>query len=248
MSINTNELIQYCDNYLEVFNFSDYCPNGLQVQGKESIKSIVSGVTASQALIDRAIEANADAILVHHGYFWKNENPSITGIKYQRIQKLIKHNINLIAYHLPLDAHPEVGNNALLAKALGIIIDGKFGPNQLALKGTIETTSGEQLNKLLTDTLKRPAMHISATKEIRTIGLCTGAAHNFIDDAILQGVDAYISGEISESIVHIARENNIHYYSAGHHATERFGADALGQHLALKFDLQHQFVDIDNPV
>jgi len=246
--INTNELIQYCNQYLDVDNFKDYCPNGLQVQGKNTIKSIISGVTASQALIDKAIELKADAILVHHGYFWKNENPTITGIKYQRIQKLIEHEINLIAYHLPLDAHPEVGNNVLLAKALNIDITGSFGPNQLALSGRISLCSGEELTSTINQVLNREALHIPADKKIETVGLCTGAAHSFIDDAILAGVDAYISGEISESTVHIARENNIHYFAAGHHATECFGARALGNHLAKHFDLQHQFIDLYNPV
>jgi len=246
--IKRTELIAYCDNYLSSGLFKDYCPNGLQVEGKETINSIVSGVTASQALIDAAIEHKADLLLVHHGFFWKGENPVITGIKKKRLQALLQNNINLLAYHLPLDAHKTLGNNVLLAKKLGISIERYFSDNEIALLGAIEKQSGQQFKELISHVLQREPLHIEAHREITKVALCTGAAQSYINQAIELGVDAFISGEISENTWHIAKENNIHYFAAGHHATERYGVQALGKHLATEFDLQHSYIDIYNPV
>ncbi|MFK5892350.1 MAG: Nif3-like dinuclear metal center hexameric protein [Pseudomonadota bacterium] len=246
--ISIKQLVNYCDNYLQVDQYNDYCPNGLQVQGKKQIKKIVTGVSATQALIDVAIDNQADVLLVHHGFFWKGENPVLTGMKYHRIKALMKHEINLLAYHLPLDAHNQLGNNRLLAKALKIKKCQSFGNQQLALIGSIKPVSGKELAQKLNKILHRNPLHIDCNKEIKKLAVCTGAAQGYILDAIEQGADAFISGEISENTVHIARENNIHYYAAGHHATERFGVQALGLHLAEKFAIKCQFIDIDNPV
>ncbi len=246
--IKRTELIAYCDNYLTSSSFNDYCPNGLQVEGKDTIQSIVSGVTASQALIDAAIEQKADLLLVHHGFFWKGENPVITGIKKKRLQALLQNNINLLAYHLPLDAHKTLGNNVLLAKKLGISIERYFSDNEIALLGIIEKQTGQQFNKRISKVLQREPLHIENQREITKVALCSGAAQSYINQAIELGVDAYISGEVSENTWHTAKENNIHYFAAGHHATERYGVQALGEHLAAEFDLQHTFIDIYNPV
>lgn len=246
--VKTKQLIDYCNNLLQIEQFNDYCPNGLQVEGKSQISKIITGVTASQALINKAIASNADAILVHHGFFWKGENPVITGIKYHRIKALMDHNINLLAYHLPLDAHPLVGNNQLLAKSLKLKNIDSFGNQQLALIGQVKASTGKYLAVKLEKLLDRKPLHIAANKKIKKLALCTGAAQSFIGDAIEQGADAFISGEISENTVHIARENNIHYFAAGHHATERLGVIAMAKNIADKFSIDCQFIDCDNPV
>ncbi len=246
--MKTKDLVTYCNSFLQIDQFKDYCPNGLQIQGKQQIKKIVTGVTASQALIDLAIEEQADVLLVHHGFFWKGEDPVLTGIKYKRIKALMDNNINLLAYHLPLDAHPQVGNNHQLAKALKLKKIKLFGNQQLALLGQIKLTSGDTLSKKLEKLLQRKPLHIDCNRKIKKLALCTGAAQSYIVEAIEQGADAFISGEISENTVHIARENNIHYFAAGHHATERFGVQALAQHLAEKFTIDCKFIDSDNPV
>jgi dinuclear metal center YbgI/SA1388 family protein len=205
------------------------------------------------ALIDEAIKAEADAILVHHGYFWKGEDPCITGMKRRRLQRLLESETSLLAYHLPLDAHPELGNNAQLARVLGLQSSGTFGPEdglQLGHSALLEKVmSGESMAQHITKRLGRAPLHIPAvSKSIRTVGWCTGAAQSYIKAAVAHGLDAFISGEISEPTVHIARECGIHYFAAGHHATERFGVQALGEYLAGTFDLRHRFIDIDNPV
>jgi len=197
---------------------------------------------------DKAIANHADVLLVHHGFFWKGEDPVITGIKYQRLKSLMDHNINLLAYHLPLDAHKEIGNNYLLAKQLKIKKIQTFANQQIALIGQVKKSSGKNLATKLHKLLQRKPLHINCNREIKHLAICTGGAQGYITDAIAQGADAFISGEISENTVHIARENNIHYFAAGHHATERFGVQALGQHLADKFALEFQYIDIDNPV
>lgn len=242
------EIVTYCDNYLDIGMFKDYCPNGLQVEGKESIKTIVSGVTASQALIDAAIEQQADLLLVHHGFFWKGENPIITGIKKCRLKALLQNDINLLAYHLPLDANKILGNNVLLAKKLAVKHKQYFSTNDIALMGTIEKQTGNEFKQSITDVLGREPLHIEADRIISTVALCTGAAQSYINQAIDLGADAFISGEVSENTWHIAKENNIHYFAAGHHATERYGVQALGEHLAAYFDLKHTFIDINNPI
>lgn len=250
--VQLKDLINYADKVLEVERFQDYCPNGLQVQGNPSVKKIVSGVTASQALIDAAIKAKADVLLVHHGYFWKGEDARITGIKYQRIRSLIEAGINLVAYHLPLDAHPVYGNNARLAEIFKLDIAGSFPSenNAVGMYGSLKTPmSARDFAKLASDELDREVMHIPAGEEqIQTLAWCSGAAQGYIEQAAELGVDAYLSGEISEQTVHIAREYGLHYFSAGHHATERYGVESFAQHLADHFEISHQFIDIPNPV
>jgi dinuclear metal center YbgI/SA1388 family protein len=246
--LTIKQLVNYCNDYLQIDQFSDYCPNGLQLQGKNQIRKIVTGVSATQALIDAAVMNKADALLVHHGFFWKGENPVLTGMKYRRIKALMKHNINLLAYHLPLDAHRQVGNNVQLANALNIKKLHRFGNQQISVIGSIKSISGKNLAQKLDKLLHRNPLHIDCNREIKKLAICTGAAQSYIQDAVEQGADAFISGEISENTVHIARENNIHYFAAGHHATERFGVQALGQHLTEKFAITSEFIDIDNPV
>lgn len=246
--IKRADLVTYCDDYLDIGIFKDYCPNGLQVEGKESIKKIVSGVTANQALIDVAIEQRADLLLVHHGFFWKGEDPVLTGIKKRRLKALLQNDMNLLAYHLPLDANKSLGNNVLLAKKLGIKPQQYFSTNEIALLGIIEKQSGEEFRQYISEVLNREPLHIEAERTISRVALCTGAAQSYINQAIDLGVDAFISGEVSENTWHIAKENNIHYFAAGHHATERYGVQALGEHLAAKFALEHIFIDIDNPI
>lgn len=253
MTIALKELVRFTNDYLSISKIKDYCPNGLQVEGKQEVKKIIGGVTASQDLIDAAIEQNADAILVHHGYFWKGEDQCLTGIKRKRLKALLENDISLLAYHLPLDVHGEVGNNVQLANILGFDITGPLDPDarpSIGLVGELSSSqTGAHLQKHFTKALSRECMHINASdRPIKTIAWCTGAAQSMIELAVAQGVDAYVSGEISEPTVHIARENNIHYYSAGHHATERYGVLALGNKLAGEFDVEFEFLDLDNPV
>lgn len=255
--IQLNELIKYTDDLLEIDNFRDYCPNGLQVEGNKELQVLISGVTASAALIDAAIENNADAILVHHGYFWKGDDSRIIGVKRDRLKKLVSANISLIAYHLPLDAHPIYGNNVQLAKILSLTIRGSFGSGNgpgngpdIGLHGELAAPmSGEEFSGLITAQLNRPPMYIAGSKSrIKTIGWCSGSAQSYIEHAASMGLDAYLTGEVSEQTVHIARETGTHFFAAGHHATERYGVKALGEHLAERFEIKHTNIDIDNPV
>ncbi len=250
--VQLKDLLSYSNNVLEIERFNDYCPNGLQVEGKMEIKKIISGVTASQALIDAAIKEKADVLLVHHGYFWKGEDARIIGLKYKRVRSLIEAGINLLAYHLPLDAHPLYGNNEKLAEILEFDIAGSFpsGSDAVGMYGTLKTPmSAADFSEKISSTLGREPLHIGENSEqIHTIAWCSGAAQNYIEAAFELGVDAYLTGEISEQTVHIARENGLHFYAAGHHATERYGVKAFGEHLASHFDLNHQFIDIPNPV
>ncbi|AQS35770.1 dinuclear metal center protein, YbgI/SA1388 family [Shewanella psychrophila] len=247
-----NELTEYLSEFLQVGKFKDYAPNGLQVEGRTEIKKIVTGVTACQALIDKAIALNADALLVHHGFFWKGEREVITGMKQRRIKALLTHDINLFGYHLPLDAHPMLGNNAELGRKLEISnAESVEGIAQgLIWQGRLDTPlPAGVFAKFISDVLNREALHIGdTTAEIQSIAWCTGGAQDYIDDAASLGVDAFISGEVSERTFHSALELGIHYFAAGHHATERYGIQALGEHLAREFDIEHEFVDIDNPV
>jgi len=250
--VQLKDLLSYANNVLEIDRFRDYCPNGLQVEGKTEVKKIISGVTASQALIDTAIKQKADVLLVHHGYFWKGEDGCITGLKYKRVKSLIEAGINLMAYHLPLDAHPLYGNNAKLAEYLDLEIAGNFpsGKDAVGMYGRLKTPlfAGKFADKL-NQVLGRNPLHIgNVAEEIQTIAWCSGAAQGYIEQAAELGVDAYLSGEISEQTVHIARESGVHFFSAGHHATERYGVKAFGEHLADHFSLKHEFVDIPNPV
>lgn len=254
MTVLRDDLVKQLNRMLRVDQFNDYCPNGLQVEGADKVCRLVSGVTASQALIEAAIARQADTILVHHGYFWKGEPAPVTGMKKQRLKLLLEHNINLLAYHLPLDSHAEFGNNAQLAHILGLPVSGELMKQNNQVMGLYadldEPVSGEALAARLQKNLGREALHIAPAnnKEIRRIAWCTGGAQSYIHRAVAIGADAYISGEVSEPTFHTARELGIHYFAAGHHATERYGAKALGEWLASEYDLVHEFVDIDNPV
>lgn len=252
-SIELEKLVNYCDTLLNAHAFRDYAPNGLQVQGKTDVQVVVSGVTACQALIDEAIARKADALLVHHGYFWKNEPAPIVGMKGERIAKLIKHDMNLIAYHLPLDAHTELGNNAQLGMLLGVTdvsVIGQGGAEGLLFTGKLsKPMSAQAFADTINEVLNRMPTVIPPRDNhtIERIAWCSGGAQGFFDQAVTAGVDAYISGEISEPNAHIARESNVAYFAIGHHASERYGVKALGEHLADQFGLVHHFVDIDNP-
>nr|WP_232787534.1 Nif3-like dinuclear metal center hexameric protein [Spongiibacter nanhainus] len=245
------ELVAAADELLQPQCFSDYCPNGLQVAGRDTVTRVVSGVTASQALIDAAVERGADAIIVHHGYFWRGEDPCVVGMKKRRLATLLAHDISLIAYHLPLDAHPELGNNAQLAKILGIEVEGGMdsSPRPVGNIGRLpQPMSARDFATHVGAVLGRePLLEVVGDHPIRSIAWCTGGAQSYIDKAAALGVDAYLSGEVSEPTIHSARELGVHYIAAGHHATERYGAPALAGHLAERFGLQHEFVDIDNP-
>lgn len=250
--ISRVELVSTLDGLLLPENFKDYGPNGLQVEGRERIGHIVSGVTASLALIDAAIEANADAIVVHHGLFWRGQSATITGWMKQRLQRLLQHNINLIAYHLPLDAHPELGNNAQLAKLWGLDVQSHFGDQKLGHMGQRKDgqvfQSAEVLASLIRQTLGRePTVVSSKAQPLQKIAWCSGGAQGYFEDAIAAGADAFITGEISEPQAHLARETGVAFLACGHHATERYGAPAVAAHVAAKLGLTHQFIDIDNP-
>lgn len=243
-----DELSAYLAEYLQIDNYRDYAPNGLQVQGRSEINKIVTGVTACQALIDKAVEINADAILVHHGYFWKSEPQVITGFKQQRIKTLLTKDINLFGYHLPLDGHNEVGNNVLLGQLWGL--DEIAEPNDLVRLGKLpQAMKIVDFKQTVDKSLQRESLWLEGgPAEIRTVAWCSGGAQGYIDKAIAMGADVFISGEVSEQTTHLAKECGIHYLAAGHHATERLGIKALGEHLANKFGLDCTFVDIDNPV
>jgi dinuclear metal center YbgI/SA1388 family protein len=251
--VKTQVLVEYCNQLLDIDRFQDYCPNGLQIEGREEVSRLVSGVTASQALIDAACEQRADLLLVHHGYFWKGEDPTVTGIKRQRVSRLLEAGVGLLAYHLPLDAHAELGNNAQLARRLGMLEEGRFGDGHgpdLACFGKMqEPVSARGLAAHILAVLGREPLVVGDGPDIiESVGWCTGAAQSYLEHAARRGLNAFISGEISEPSVHIAREYGIHYFAAGHHATERYGVQALGEHLATQFGIQHTFIDIDNPV
>ena len=244
------ELTRYLDELLETARFKDYCPNGLQVEGRTEVGRVIAGVTASQALIDAAIARNADAVLVHHGWFWRGEDGRVTGIRKARLQALLKYDINLIGYHLPLDSHADLGNNAQLAARLGWIAEGRFGEQDIGWFGRIDTpTILSTLARNIGVALQRvPQVVGNADRPVTRIAWCSGGAQGYFEQAIALGADAYVSGEISEQTVHLARESGVAYIAAGHHATERYGVQALAAHLAERFGLECEFVDIDNPV
>ena len=244
------ELVNYLDGLLMPGKFRDYCPNGLQVEGRSEIGRIVAGVTASQALLDAAVDHQADAILVHHGYFWKGEDGRVTGIRRKRLATLLANDVNLLAYHLPLDAHPELGNNAQLASRLGWVPDGRFGEQDIAWLGTLaEPCDLAALAAKVAVVLGREPMVVGdGGRPIRRVAWCSGGAQGYFEQAIALGVDAFLSGEISEQTVHLARESGVAYLAAGHHATERYGVQALAGHLAQRFALSCSFIDLDNPV
>lgn len=253
MSVTLSQLSATLDALLRPDDFRDYCPNGLQVEGRSRISKLVTGVTASLALIEAAAAAGADAILVHHGYFWQGETPTITGIRQKRIKALLAHDISLLAYHLPLDAHPELGNNARLGQVLDFVTEGDMEPrfrSKVGVWGQLKTPmEGAGLASLIEQRLGREPLHIPGSAQpIRSIAWCTGGAQNAIEKAWQCGVDAYLTGEVSEQTVHFARETGIHFFAAGHHATERYGVQAVGQHLEETLGIAHEFIDIDNPV
>lgn len=243
----------YLNQLLKPEQIKDYAPNGLQIQGCEEITKIVTGVTASKALIDLAIVEKADALIVHHGYFWKNEPYVIRGMKHSRIKALIENDINLFAYHLPLDIHPTLGNNAQLASLLNIEVTGPLeleNSLSIAIQGQLsDIMSGDDLAVFINKKLHRECLHIAppSNKKIKTVAWCTGGGQDYIELAAEQGIDAFISGEVSEKTTHIAKEMDIHFFAAGHHATERYGVKALGEHIAKEQGLNVVFIDIDNP-
>lgn len=252
-TVKRSILMHYINQLLRVSSIRDYCPNGLQVEGNPDIRHIVTGVTASQALIDAAIDLGADTLLVHHGYFWKGESEPVVGIKRERLKSLLSHDINLLAYHLPLDVHDELGNNVQLAELLDIVVEGPLDPASPASPGNIgklsRPMSAADFCALIEERLERAPLHIGEEQDvIETIAWCTGAAQGYLQQAVDMGVDAFLTGEINEPAVHLARETGTHFISAGHHATERCGVKALGEHLADEFGIQVTFVDIANPV
>ncbi len=247
------KLLDLCDynaSLLQADQFKDYCPNGLQVEGRNEVLRIATAVTASRQVLDYAIAWGADAVIVHHGYFWRNEDARIIGIKKNRIAELLKHDVSLLAYHLPLDAHPELGNNAELGKLLGIKELGRFGEQNIVCKGVLESPlSLSQFADKVGESLQRAPQAIgSPDRGIRNVAWCSGGAQGYFEAAIGQGVDAYLTGEISEQNFHLSNETGVAFIAAGHHATERLGVQALGEHLAQKFSLEHRFFDQENPV
>ena len=247
--MRTADLIRDLNRLLTPENYRDYAPNGLQVEGRSDVTRVVTGVTACLELIRRATQLNADLLLVHHGWFWKREDPRITGIKGRRVRELMAADMNLAGYHLPLDDHPELGNNTQLGRALHFTEMGRFGEMDLGRVGETDPVTVSELTQRITDTLQRQPLVVGPEdKVIRRVAWCSGAAEDMIEDAVACGCDAFISGEISERTTHIAREAGITYFAAGHHATERFGIRALGDWIAHEKGLEITFVDIDNPV
>ncbi len=244
-----DELARYLDECLEAARYRDYCPNGLQVEGCAEVGKIICGVTACQELLDAAVAQSADAVLVHHGWFWKSEDGRVTGFRKRRMATLLAHDISLLAYHLPLDAHPEMGNNAQLAQRLGWQVTGRFGEQEIGFLGSCGAKDAGQLAGELSRTLGRtPQLVGDASRPLQRIAWCSGGAQGYFEAAIAAGADCFISGEISEQTVHLARETGVPYIAAGHHASERYGVQALAVHLQAKFGLTCTFVDIDNPV
>jgi dinuclear metal center YbgI/SA1388 family protein len=246
------QLLAACEQLLEPARFKDYGPNGLQVEGRPEVRRIVSGVTASLALLQAAVQAGADAVFVHHGLFWRGHDGRVTGWLKQRLALLLAHDINLLAYHLPLDAHPTLGNNAQLAQQLGLVADGRFGDQDLGFIGTPAAggafASTAALGAHIERALGRAAVVVEgAGRPLRRIAWCTGGAQGYFEAAIAAGADAFITGEISEPQVHYARECGVGFIACGHHATERYGAPAVAAHVARELGIEHRFIDIDNP-
>lgn len=245
-------IVDYVNRTLDVDRISDYCPNGLQVQGRTEVRRLVTGVTASLEFLERAIEADADAVLVHHGYFWRGEPAALIGMKYARVKQLITHDISLLAYHLPLDTHLEFGNNAQLARRLDLqnlqqhSVD---GVENLFWSGELEKPISAEswIERIDTALGRSPTVAGDMGRPIGRVGCCTGGAQRYISMAADLGLDAFVSGEISEQTTHEARERQVLYAAAGHHATERYGVQALGEHLSQQFALEHRFIDVDNP-
>lgn len=250
-TIDRDELAKYLAGTLDITRFRDFCPNGLQVEGRAQIRTLVSGVTASIALLEAAIDKGADAILVHHGYFWRGEDARVIGQKHKRLKLLLAHDVNLFAYHLPLDMHAEFGNNAQLGRQLGLQAGSRFGEDDLGWLGTADATVdtvGALAQRIEQRLGRAPLLIGDPAQKLGNVGWCTGAAQSMLGDAIAAGASVYLSGEISEPTVHLARETGTAYLACGHHATERYGVKALGEHLAAVFGIAHYFIDIDNPV
>ena len=252
--MHSHDFEQFLNQLLKPEKIKDFCPNGLQIQGSDTINKVITGFTATQALIERAIEYKADALVVHHVYFWKNESYVIRGMKHKRIKALLDNNINLFAYHLPLDIHPELGNNAQLAKLFDITVTGPLelgNALSVAIQGEFSQAQAADVfaNKIST-ALSRECLHIAppSNKPIKTIAWCSGGGQNYIELAAEQGIDAFLSGEVSEQTTHVAREMDIHFFAAGHHATERYGAKALADYINQELSISATFIDVDNPV
>ena len=255
MSVALSELSQYLEQCLQADRFQDYCPNGLQVEGRPLVARLATGVTACQRLLDAAIEWGADALLVHHGYFWRGEAPQVVGMKRRRLATLLASETSLFAYHLPLDAHPQLGNNACLGRLMGFESEAQepLQPGMASGLGNIGNLpqairAADLVAKLALITGRQPLLVGDPDALVRRIAWCTGAAQDYIDAAVRAGADLFVTGEVSEQTVHTAREEGIHFVAAGHHATERYGVQAVGEHLAVRFSLEHRFIDVDNPV
>jgi dinuclear metal center YbgI/SA1388 family protein len=247
------DIIQWCNTTLKSNEFKDYAPNGLQIEGKEEVKKILCAVTASQEAIDAAIAQNADMLLVHHGYFWKGEPYPITGMRGKRIKSLIQNDISLVGYHLPLDSHPSLGNNAAIADILGLENIEALDPSEKHPIGNTgylkQSMTPEGFKQFLTERLGFDTVHLKADKStIHKVGYCTGAAQDYISKAYEQGCDAFISGEVSERTYYEAKELDVHYYACGHHATERYGVQRLAKAIADEFNIEFSYYELNNPI
>jgi dinuclear metal center YbgI/SA1388 family protein len=242
------ELAAYLDGLLESGRFRDYCPNGLQVEGRAEVRRLVCGVTASRALLEAALAVDADAVLVHHGWFWRGEDGRVTGIRRARLKTLLENDISLFAYHLPLDAHAELGNNAQLARRMGWAVEGRFAEQDVGYLGSATGTAAEIAEGLAHELGRRPLLVGDGARPVKHIAWCSGGAQGYFEQAIAAGADLYVSGEISEQTVHLAHESGVPYIAAGHHATERYGVQAVGAHLAERFGIECRYVELDNPV
>ncbi len=244
-----SEIDLYLSALLQIANYKDYGPNGLQVEGRTEVRRLITGVTASGALIDAAIEAQADAVLVHHGLFWRGQDGRVTGWLKQRLSRLLAHDISLFAYHLPLDAHAEFGNNAQFGARLGVVADARFGEQGLGFVGTLaEPVALAALMAQWHRVSGRGPIGVEGDgRPLSRIAWCTGGAQSYFEAAIAAGADVFLTGEISEPQAHVARETGVAFVACGHHASERYGVQALGAHLAARFGIEHRFVDIDNP-
>ncbi len=248
--MRNRELVSELDEFLQSSRFRDYAPNGLQVEGKEEITHIVTGVTASLALLEAAADLGADAVLVHHGWFWKSDSPCITGVRLSRIRKILSSGMNLVAYHLPLDAHPQVGNNAQIALRLGIRPEARWGEEELGWIGNLPRSMPAAEFAVLAERVFRrsPVLLGPAEKHVQRIAWCSGAAQSMFEEAVNQGADLYLSGEMSEPTFHLANELSVPYLACGHHATERFGIEALGSWVRDQFGIKVTHIDLENPV
>ena len=253
-STRLSELVDYLDRFLGAADYEDYGPNGLQVEGRRTVTRLVTGVSACGALFERAIETGADAVVVHHGLFWNNLSRRLTGVQYRRVSQLVHAGTSLIAYHLPLDAHPKIGNNALAAEALQLQNLGPFGEargRMIGVRGSLPEALSAQDLGVLCETVFGQAPQILGnddSHDLRSVAIVSGGAQEQLYQAISAGVDVFLTGEASEWVTNLAREAGICYVAAGHHATERLGVRALGAHLADRFGIRADFIDVPNPV